>query len=133
MQSKIINYSLFLYVLIVVFFSKGCTKKTDLENQITIKINSIDSETKKPRVNTFDTIHVRIAKFGFPMRKYVKIRQLVTDSNGSIIAKFYKNEEYHFIIGGKLIYGATEIYEKDLKDYQEVDIEVISLNRNLGY
>ena len=30
----------------------------NLENQVTIKIISIDSKTKIPRVNTFDTIEV---------------------------------------------------------------------------
>jgi hypothetical protein len=127
MQSKIINYSLFFYILIViVFFTKGCTKKTDLENQITIKINSIDSKTKKPRVNTFDTIDVRISKFGFPMRKYVKIAEYVTDSMGSVNVTINKNEENHFILGGKNIYGAIEYYKGELKDNQEINIEVIS-------
>ena len=43
----------------------SCTNKTNCENQITIKINSIDVKTKQLRVNMFDTVDVRITKSGF--------------------------------------------------------------------
>lgn len=110
----------------------SCTKN-NLDNQITIKINSIDGKTKQPRVNKFDTIDVRITKFGFPTRKYVKIAEYITNSTGSVEIKVDSIEEYRFIIRGTNIYGSanfTKGFSKEkLKEAQEVNIEVISLEK----
>lgn len=127
MQSKILKMSIVLCVLLVAMLISSCKGKSDLENQITIIINSIDNKTKQNRVNMFDTIDVRIAEFGIPTRKYVKVAEYITDSTGSVRVKLDKNEEYHFILGGKNIYGSTEFSKGELKDGQEVNIEVISL------
>lgn len=127
MQSDIFKMKVIICFSVVTLLTFSCTKKTGvLENQITIKLNSIDYETKQPRINIFDTIDVRIAKFGFPMRKFVKVSEYITDSTGSVKVKLDQNEEYHFILGGKKIYGATEFSKGELKDGQEVNIEVIS-------
>ncbi len=127
MQSRILRIEVVVCVSLLALLISNCNKKSDLENQIIIKINSIDSKTKQPRVNVFDTIDVRIAEFGIPMRKYVKVAEYRTDSTGSVRAKLDRNGEYHFILGGKNIYGAIEFSEGELKDGQEVNIEVISL------
>lgn len=126
MQSNIFKMRVIICISLVTLLSSSCTKKTSVENQITIKINSIDSKTKRNRINAFDTIDVRIAEFGFPMRKYVKEAEYVTDSTGSVKVKLDQNKEYHFILGGKNIYGAVEFSEGELKDAQEVNIEVVS-------
>ena len=110
----------------------SCTNKTNSENQITIKINSIDVKTKQLRVNMFDTVDVRMTKFGFPTQKYVKVAEYITDSTGSVEIKCDSNEEYRFMISGANIYGSanfTKAFSKEkLKDGQEVNIEVISLD-----
>ena len=110
----------------------GCTKNTNSENQITIKINSIDAITKRLRVNMFDTIDFRMTKFGFPTQKYVNVAEYITDSTGSVYIKVDLNEEYRFMISGTNGYGSanfTKAFSKEkLKDGQEVNIEVISLD-----
>ena len=110
----------------------GCTDKTNSENQITIKINSIDAKTKQLRVNMFDAIDVRMTKFGFPTQKYVKVAEYITDSAGTVDVKVDSNEEYRFMISGTNGYGSanfTKAFSKEkLKDGQEVNIEVISLD-----
>lgn len=116
---------IFFYNVIILILS--CGNKNNSENQITIIINSIDNKTKQHRVNMFDTIDVRIAEFGFPKKKYVKIAEYITDSKGSVRVKLDSNEEYHFILGGSYIYGAEEFSSGELKDGQEINIEVISL------
>lgn len=116
-----------IYILAIALSILSCSKKNNLKNQITIIINSIDNKTKLPRINKFDTIDIRIAKFGFPIRRYVKVAECVTGPKGSVTVKLDRNEEYHFILGGSYIYGATEFSEGELNDGQEVNIEVISL------
>lgn len=132
MRSNILKAKIMLYVFITLMLISSCTKKDNLENQITIKINSIDEKTKKRRVNLFDTIDVRITEFGVPMEKYVKVAEYITDSNGSVRIKVDSTKEYRFMIGGSNIYGSanfTKAFTKEkLKDGQEVNIEVISLD-----
>jgi len=127
MQLKIHKMNTILCVFLITMLTVRCAKKTNLENQITITINSIDSKTKLPRVNAFDTIDVRIAEFAIPTRKYVKVAEYITDSTGSIKVKLDCDEEYHFILRGTYIYGATEFSNGELKDGQEINIEVVSL------
>lgn len=126
-----INKTLVLFsISFFLFFN--CINKSSIENQIKIKINSIDNKTKKPRVNKFDNIEVRVTEFGFPTKKFVKIAEYTTDSTGSVVFNVDSEEEYRFLISGPNIYGSssfTTAFTKDkLKDGQEVNIEVISLD-----
>jgi hypothetical protein len=118
--------SIILCALPVAIVIASCKGKSDLENQITIIINSVDKKTKQNRVNMFDSIDVRVAGFGILMRNYAKVAECITDSTGSVSVKLDKNKEYKFILHGKNIYGATGFYKGELKDGQEVNIEVIS-------
>lgn len=127
MQLNILKIKTILLISLVTILISNCNRKSDLENQITIKINSIDNETKQPRINTFDTIEIRIKKFGYLMKRFVKVGECITDSKGSVKIKVDRTEENHFILGGPNVYGATEFAEGELKDGQEVNIEVISL------
>lgn len=132
MQLNTLKVKIIVCISIMAFLISSCTKKPDLENQITIKINSIDSKTKQPRVNTFDTIDVRIKKFGFLTQRFVKVGEYATDSIGSVKIKIDSTEEYIFMLSsGKNIYGSAEFTEaftkEKLKDGQEVDIEVFSI------
>lgn len=127
MQLNILKTKRVLCVFLVITLISSCTKKTAFESQITIKIKSIDSDTGQPRINKFDTIEVRVAEFGIPMRKYVKVAEYITDYEGSVITKLDRNKEYHFILRGPYIYGATEFSEQELKNNQEVNIEVIPI------
>lgn len=127
MQLNILKTKRVLCISLVIMLISSCTKKTALESQITIKINSIDSDTGQPRINKFDTIEVRIAEFGIPMRKYVKVADYVTDYKGSVITKLDSNKEYHFILRGPYVYGAKEFSERELKNNQEINIEVIPI------
>lgn len=76
MQSNIIDTKILVYISVLFFLISSCKKGNDLENQITIKITSIDSKTKQRRVNMFDTVEVREEGFGFikktfPVKKYI--------------------------------------------------------------
>ena len=130
MQSIIVNTKQIIFVFAVVFLNLGCARKPNLKNQITIKIISIDSETKQARVNKFDTIDVRMRAFGYFIQSFEKIGEYVTDSTGSVEIKLDSTEEYRFILDGSNIHGSaafTEAFSKErLKDGQEVNIEVIS-------
>lgn len=117
-------------ILLLVLFAT-CNKKSDFENQITIELNSIDGKTKQNRVNKFDTIEVRKTKFGIFSHRYVKVEEYVTNSEGSVKIKVDSTQEYRFLIRGPYIYGSanfTKAFTKEkLKDGQEVNLEVISL------
>ncbi|MEC4049004.1 hypothetical protein OX284_006160 [Flavobacterium sp. SUN046] len=60
---------------------------SNLKNQITIKINSIDSKTKIPRINTFDTIEVNKEGVGYLMKTFVEVGEYVIDLMGSVKLK----------------------------------------------
>jgi hypothetical protein len=130
MQSIVVNAKKITLVFAFFLFNLSCAKKTNLKNQITIKIFSIDSETKQARVNKFDTIDVRMRGIGFLTQSFDKVGEYVTDSSGSVEIKLDSTEEYRFIIDGSNIHGSesfTEAFSKErLKDGQEVNIEVIS-------
>jgi hypothetical protein len=131
MQSSILKAKIAIYISIMFFFVSSCTKKTDLENQITIKINSIDNETKQPRINVFDTIEVRKEGAGYLMKTYTKVGEYITDSTGSVKIKIDRNEGYRFMLSRKGFYGSESFAEpftkEKLKDDQEINIEAISL------
>ncbi|RMZ59392.1 hypothetical protein D1632_07045 [Chryseobacterium nematophagum] len=118
---------------VIFFIIFGCTKKNDLENQITIKINTIDSKTKQPRINTFDTIDVRKEKRGYLTKTYAKVGEYITDSMGSVKIKIDYNEGYKFLLKKKGFYGSESFAEpytnEKLKDGQEVNIDVFSIKK----
>lgn len=127
MQLNILKTKIIFWVFIAALLFSNCDRKTDLENQITIKVNSIDSKTKQPRINAFDTIDVRIESIGFPVKRFPKIAEYVTDSSGSVKIKIDRTEKYHLLLGAPYIYGSEDIVGENLKDGQEVTIEVIHL------
>jgi hypothetical protein len=96
--------------------------KSNLENQITITIRSIDSETKQPR--TKDTVEIEMGKWGIPMRRYVKVGQYITDSLGLVKINIDCTERYVFNIYGSHVYSFVEFAEDKLKNGQQVIIEV---------
>lgn len=122
LKMKIIFWSLITALLFI-----NCDRKTDLDNQITIKVNSIDSKTKQPRRNLFDTIDVRIESIGFPMKQFPKIAEYVTDCSGSVKIKIDRTENYILLLGAPYVYGSEDIIGEKLKDGQEVTIKVIHL------
>lgn len=130
MQSKNLKKKIVLYISIVFFLILSCKKKNSLENQITIKINSIDRETRKVRVNIFDTIEVSVQENGYLMKSFNKVGEYVTDSSGSIKIKIDSTKGYKFMLHGPNVYGSanfSEAFTKEtLKNGQEVNIEVIS-------
>lgn len=131
MQSKTLKKKIVLYISIVFFLILSCNKKNSLENQITIKINSIDHESRKVRVNIFDTIEVSVQENGYLMKSFNKVGEYVTDSSGSIKIKIDSTKGYKFMLHGPNVYGSanfSEAFTKEtLKNGQEVNIEVISL------
>ena len=127
MQSRILKIST-LCALAVAILISCCERKSDPKNQITIIINSVDKNTGQNRVNMFDTIDVRVARGGFLKRAYPKVAEYTTDSTGSVKVKLDKSEENLFMLGGKSkFFGSRGFSKGDLKDGQEVNIEVISL------
>ena len=129
MQSNILK-TIILYI-IMFFLILSCNKKNNLDNQIIIKINSIDSETRNSRVNIFDTIEVSVEENGYLMKNFNKVGEYVTDSSGSIKIKIDSTKGYKFMLRGPNIYGSanfSEAFSKEkLKNGQEVNIEAISL------
>ena len=107
----------------------SCSKKSD---QITITIHAIDSKTKQPRVNTFDTIEVRKEEFGYLMKTFKKVAEYTTDATGSVKISLDGTEGYNFSLSEPNIYGSAEFSEaftkEKLKDGQEINIEVVSLD-----
>lgn len=127
MQLTILKSKRIIFGLFLVLLTLGCNNKTDVENQITIKITSINKENKQHRINTFDTIEIRIKKIGFPTWRFVKVGECVTDSSGSVKIKIDKTEEYTFLLG-RVGYFASETFGKEsLKNNQEVNIEVFPI------
>ena len=106
----------------------SCNKKSDLENQITITINSIDKESKKNRFNMFDTIEVRKEGIGYLMKTFNKVGEYVTDSTGSVKIKFDRTQKYQIRLYGVHIYGSNDIVGENLKNNQELNIEAFPVN-----
>ncbi|WP_147298249.1 hypothetical protein [Flavobacterium aquicola] len=118
-------------ISIIALLISNCGRKTDLENQITITITSVDSKTKQRRINTFDTIEVRKEGMGYLMRTYPKVGEYITDSMGSVKIKIDSTDGYRFMLNKKGFYGSESFAEpftkEKLKDGQEINIEAISL------
>jgi len=129
MKSNVFKAIKLICVFIFALLIFNCNKKSD---PITITIHSIDSKTKLPRLNTFDTIEVRKEGFGFIKKTFKKVAEYTTDSTGSVKIKFDGTEGYNFLLRGPNVYGSAEFSEaftkEKLKDGQEVNIEVISLD-----
>ena len=134
MQSNIRKTKIVVCISVIALLISSCNKKTDSKNQITITINSVDSENKQLRINTFDTIEVRKEKIGWNlMRAYPKIGEFITDSMGSVKIKIDSTCGYRFILSRKGYYGSESYAEpftkEKLKDGQQVNIEAISLEK----
>ncbi|WP_223608901.1 hypothetical protein [Chryseobacterium sp. OSA05B] len=117
MAVKVIMQMLFCWLLI------GCSNSTK-ENEIKVTIKVVDSYTQKPRVN--DRVEVRMGSWGFPTRKYVEVGQYFTDSLGTVSMNLDKRERYSFMtFGPQHAFGSDEYAKGDLKDQQQVVIEVV--------
>ena len=110
------------------FLLTSCNKKSELDNQITITINSVDKNTKKRRINLFDTIEVRKENFGFLKKNFTVDKQYVTDSMGAIKIKLDKSKIYEVSVLGLNKRGGDMYYPGFLKDGQELNIEVTSFD-----
>jgi hypothetical protein len=127
MQSKILKMSIVLCVSLVAILNSNCKGKSDLEGQITITINSIDKETKQRRINKFDTVVVRKEGIGYLTKTFDKIGEYVTDSTGSVKIKIDSSKICDISVSGLNVLGGDMYYPGYLKDGQEVNIGVISL------
>ena len=114
-----------IYISILGLLVSNCNKKADLENQIIITVKSIDQFTKQPRVNAFDTIEIRKGEFGYLMRKYVEVGEFITDSLGEVKINLDRSERYRFTLYGNHVFSSAEFAEDELKNGQEVIIEVV--------
>ncbi|OCB75401.1 hypothetical protein [Flavobacterium crassostreae] len=101
--------------------------KDDSKNQITITINSVDKETKQRRVNKFDTVVVRKEGIGYLMKTFDKVGQYVTDSTGSVKIRIDSSKICDISVSGLNVLGGDMYNPGYLKDGQEVNIEVISI------
>lgn len=110
------------------FLLTSCNKKSELDNQITITINSVDKNTKKRRINLFDTIEVRKENFGFLKKNFTVDKQYVTDSMGAIKIKLDKSKIYEVSVLGLNKRGGDMYYPGFLKDGQELNIEITSFD-----
>jgi len=120
-KTKILLSASVMFVLIL-----SCTKKTKLENQITVNINLIDSKTKEPRINSFDTIIVRKEGFGL-IKTFDKVEECITDSAGSVKIKIDRTKEYMFLLGRRNFFGSETFARESLNNGQELNIEVYSI------
>ena len=90
-------------------------------------MSSVDSKTKQLRVNTFDTIEIRIKKIGFPTWRFVNVGECLTDSSGSVKIKIDRTEEYTFLLKKRNYFGSETFAGESLKNGQEINMEVFSL------
>ncbi len=126
MQSKIHKVGVIFFVLFFLLLFANCTLKGDMDNQITIKINSIDEKSKKRRINMFDTVEVRKEGFGWLMKTFNVVGVYKTDSTGSVKIKIDSTKISEIHILGLHEFGIDMYYPGHLKNNQEVDIEVRS-------
>lgn len=134
MQSNILRVKIVVCMSILVMLISSCIRKNESENQITIKINVIDSKTKQRRINKFDTIVIRKEGTGYLTKTFDKIGEYVTDSSGSVEIKVDSTKGYMFLLSRKKYYGSetfVEAFTKEkLRDGQEVNIEAILIENN---
>ena len=130
MQSKIHKTKIILFISALALSTSNCNKKSENENQITIKINSIDEESKKRRVNMFDTLEVSKERPGLFTKRFTTERMYITDSMGSVKIKIDPTKIYDFSVSGLNVLGGDMYYPGFLKDGQEVNIEVRHYDKN---
>ncbi|WP_157813307.1 hypothetical protein [Flavobacterium sp. 5] len=114
-------------ISIIALLISNCSRKTDLDNQITITINSVDSKTKLPRINTFDDVEVRKEGIGYLMKTFKRVGKYKTDSTGSVKVKIDTTKIYDISVLAENALGGDMYYPGYLKDGQKVIIEVVSL------
>ncbi|CAA7195191.1 hypothetical protein [Chryseobacterium potabilaquae] len=95
-----------------------------MDNQIRVKITSIDSKTRQARVNTFDTIEIRSEEFGYLKKTFHKVGEYITDSTGSTKIKIDSTKINDISVSGLNVLGGDMYYPGHLKNGQEVNIEV---------
>ncbi|PKB15357.1 hypothetical protein CLU82_0428 [Flavobacterium sp. 5] len=127
MQSKISKMKIVISISIIALLISNCSRKTDLDNQITITINSVDSKTKLPRINTFDDVEVRKEGIGYLMKTFKRVGKYKTDSTGSVKVKIDTTKIYDISVLAENALGGDMYYPGYLKDGQKVIIEVVSL------
>ena len=125
-QSNIYKEGVIIFTLCFTLLFVNCKLKGNLDNQITIKINSIDEKTKKRRINMFDTVEVRKEGFGWLMKTFNVVGVYRTDSTGSVKIKIDSTKISEISVKGLHELGGEMYYPKYLKNNQEVDIEVRS-------
>jgi hypothetical protein len=130
MQLNIRKTKIVVCISVLALLISNCNRKTDSENQITIKINSIDSKTKQRRVSFFDTIEVRKERFGYLTKTFPVEKKYVMDSKGSVKIKIDTTKLYKIFVLGFKAFGSEMYYPGHLKDGQEINIEVISLEKS---
>jgi hypothetical protein len=112
----------FLITSFLCFLLTCCTSKDNQNVHVTVLI--IDSYTKKPRIH--DKLEVKIAKWGFPTRRYVEIGKYFTNSSGAIYLSLDKNERYSFMsFGDHNAFGSDEYAKGELKNNQKIIINVV--------
>ena len=127
MQSKIHRIKSALFIFFILSLISNCKGKSELENQITVKINSIDRKTKENRINVFDTIEIRKEGVGYLMKTFDKVGEFVTDSSGSFKIKIDKTNNYLFLLKRRNYVGSETVIGESLKNNQEVSIEVFPI------
>ena len=123
MQLGILKMKNILFLSSIAILGFSCKGKSDLDNQITIKINSIDSKTKQYRVDASDTIVVKMVKFGYLKKNFVTVGEYITNAKGFVNIKLDSSEEYHISLYGTNVFGWANFKENDLKNGQEINIE----------
>lgn len=117
MVVKIIINIFFCFLLI------SCSNSEN-NNQIKLTIKVIDSYTTKPRIN--DRVEIRVGKWGFPTRRYVKVGEYFTDSLGVVKLNLSRDERYSFMIfGPNHAFGSDEYNKGELKNNQQIIIKVV--------
>ena len=129
MKSKINKFKIILSIVIIALLISNCNNKTNLGNQITIKINSIDKVSKQRRVNTFDTVIVRKEGIGYLTKTFHPTGKYITDSTGSVKVKIDSTKILDISIVGLNVFGGDMYYPGHLKDGEEINIEVITFTK----
>ena len=127
MQSKTLKIKNALLIFFIATLTSTCKGNSDLENQIIIKVNSIDRKTRQFRINVFDTIEVRKEGIGYLMKTFDKVGEYVTDTSGSFKIKIDKTNNYKFLLNRRNYFGSETFVGELLKNGQEVNIEVFSI------
>ncbi len=127
MRSRILKLEIVVFASLFSLLISNCNMKDDSKNQITITINSVDKETKQRRVNKFDTVVVRKEGIGYLMKTFDKVGQYVTDSTGSVKIRIDSSKICDISVSGLNVLGGDMYNPGYLKDGQEVNIEVISI------